>query len=157
MPRYQLANKCLFLDAKELGSNNRVPKELPFPHILDQRTTPTTYLKLSDGASFIARFIVQGVDTKLIPEIVSSEYGSQVKDPATDVQDVLNMLMPYLDKRGPQGPYEAPQPPDKNHPEDPYKALKGEHVDSKGKPLVGYMLDFSVNWFGTPGGYKLPH
>ena len=79
MPRYQLKDKCLFVDAYVYDEQTRKPSTkkpdaIPSPHILDQGADPATCLKLNDAAAFIARFIVLGVDTSIIPQIVQSEY-----------------------------------------------------------------------------------
>jgi hypothetical protein len=163
MPCCQLDEFVMFVDAKNLKTNERHPKEIPFPHILDQRDQQSdpnkhaTYLKLNDAAAYITHFIAIGVDTELIPEILKSEYrttqGEKVEtiDFAAQVQDVLNMIMPYLKKDKKGNPirdyprkYEAPQ----SH-------GQGKHQDQKGKPLKGYELDFRVNWYVTGGG-KVP-
>jgi hypothetical protein len=147
MPRYRLKDKCLFVDAYVYDEQKRkpfssdIPSAIPSPHVLDQNTTPATYLYLNDTAAFIARFIVMRVDTNLIPGILSSEYGPKVTNPAQDVNDVLAMLNPYLEPDTPPifvRPYHKPK--DKG---------KGQHP---GK----YPLDFSVNWFGTGGVLKGP-
>lgn len=152
MPRYQLDDYCLFVDATNFETNKREPKEIPYPHILDQRTTPATYMRLNDGAAYITRFIVLGVNTSLIPEILRSEYqtllGSKVNtiNFEAEVVAVLNMIDPYLKKgeRHVERAYESP----KQH-------GAGKHVDLEGKPLKGYDLDFRVNWF-VVGCCKIP-
>jgi len=120
MPRYQLADMCLYVSAKHFETKERAPKEIPFPHILDQRKKPATYLKLNNGASYITRFIVQGVDIDLIPEILRSEYGAQVENPKAEVEAVLEMLKPYLKKRTVKRRYQRPKPLGKGKHEDGY-------------------------------------
>jgi hypothetical protein len=137
MPRYQLKAKCLFVDATHRDTNMKKPDDIPAPHVMDKSTAPATYLKLNDGAAFIARFIAMGVDTDVIPQILSSEYGSKIKDPVAEVQAVVALLGPYLEARTFNRPYQAP----KDH-------GKGNHSGS-------YALDFRVNWFPI-GGHKLP-
>jgi hypothetical protein len=144
MPRYQLKNKCLFVDAYLYDEDNRKPTSnkkpdvIGSPHVLDQSTTPGTALKLNDAAAFIARFIVLGVDTDLISQIVTSEYPGDVVNAAQEVAEVYNMLTPYLEVRTYQRIHGAPK--------------------SKGKQnhQGGYTLDFTVNWFGTGGFMKGP-
>ncbi len=109
MPRYQLADKCLYVSAKHHVTKERIPKEIPFPHILDQRKNPWTYLKLNNAVSYITRFIVLGVDTDLIPEIVRSEYGAKVENPKAEVENVLKILKPYLKKRVAKRRYQLPK------------------------------------------------
>jgi hypothetical protein len=144
MPRYQLKNKCLFVDAYLYDEKNRkpIPNKIPgaiaYPHVLDQSTAPGTALKLNDAAAFIARFIVLGVDTDIIPQIVKSEYPGDVVNADQEVADVYNLLMPYLEPRTYQRTHAAPK--------------------SKGKipHEGGYELDFRTNWFGTGGLLKGP-
>jgi hypothetical protein len=144
MPRYQLQDKCLFVDAYLYDKVNRKPRAqkkpdlVPYPHINDQRVSPATYLRLNDGAAFITRFIVLGVDTDLIPQIVDSEYQGSTPTAVQDVANVVAMLMPYLEPRTYQRPYQHPQ-------------NQGVHPHAG-----GYPLDFSVNWFGTGGLLKGP-
>jgi len=147
MPRYRLQDKCLFVEAYAYDEmtrkpcSNTMPSSIPCPHVLDQRNTPATYVTLNDTAAFIARFIVMRVDTNLIPDILSSEYGAKSKSPAADVQTVLKILEPYLE------------------PDDPriftrtYQTPKGTN---SGNHPGKYSLDFSVNWFGTGGLLKGP-
>ena len=131
--RYQLADKCLLVDVKHHRTKKRLPEKLPFPHIFDQRKgkDPATYLRLSDGAAYIAHFIAIGVDTDLIPEILRSEYGVKVENPKAEVDAVLEMLKPYLKKRTAKRRYKAA----KSHKEK-------EHIG-------GYELEFGVNWAGN--------
>ena len=144
MPRYQLRDKCLFVDAYLYDESNRKPTRnkkpdaIGSPHVLDQSTEPGTALKLNDAAAFIARFIVLGVDTDLIPEIVKSEYHGASANPAKEVADVYEMLKPYLGDRIYQRTHEAPQ-----------SRGKKDHTG-------GYDLDFRVNWFGRGGLLKGP-
>jgi hypothetical protein len=146
MARYQLKNKCLFVDAKVYDDNSGLPTKnakiddviLANPHVMDTSTSPATYLPLNDAAAFIARFIVLGVDTDLIPQILTSEYGSAVKNPGKEVADVLAMLFPkYMVNRTYARAYDAPK--------------KGNEGTHPGK----YLLDFKVNFFGV-GAVKGP-
>jgi hypothetical protein len=141
MPRYRLKDKCLFVDADVYDEAAKKPKkdkkpgDIPHAHILDKRdeTKPVPFLALNDEAGFIARFIVMGVETDLIPDILKSEYPpGAVADPVKDVKDVLAMINPYLELRSPTEPYTGPQ-----------KLAEGKHQTGK------YALDFGVNWFGT--------
>jgi hypothetical protein len=145
--RYQLIDQVLFVDAKDYQSQDRYPKEIPSAHILDQRMVPNEYLMLDDNAAYIARFIVQGVDIDLIPEILKSEYrttlGNKVDkiDFVAEVTEVKDILYPKYLKTPRDYPrnYEHPKPP-----------ASGKHVEIVGgveKPLKGYELDFRVNWF----------
>ncbi len=144
MPRYKLKDNCLFVDAKDLTTNIRYPEAIPFPHVLDKNTQ--TYKKFNDTAGFIARFVVIGVDTGLIPQIVLSEYGTRHRSmiggkpnlseasAKAAVSAVVKMLMPYLERRKPTDyhpPYEPPQ-----------DLGVASHEN-------GYKLDFSVNFMGT--------
>jgi hypothetical protein len=143
MARYQLKDMVLFVDADDFNDKvhpkqkgPRKPDVIPFPHILDKRDEPPAKcLKLSDEAGLIARFIVQGVDTDLIPQIINSEYGGKVPHPVNDVQTVLTMLRDeydFLENRVDQMGYAPPR-------------KIGFEPDCPGK----YDLDFRVNWFGT--------
>lgn len=146
MPRFQLKRKCLFLDAlthrkPEEGNYDigaRKPDELPFPLVMDQRSSPAKYVGLNDTAGVIARFIVQGVDTDwLLPQIIQSEYGISPTDATQEVEKVKTTLMPYLDKRSHKRAHQKPK-----------VAKKGDHP---GK----FPLDFSVNFVG-PVQIKVP-
>jgi hypothetical protein len=134
--RYQLKQLCLLVDAKHSETGRRIPEEIPSAHILDQRTKPYTYLKLSDGAAFIARFLVLGVDVALIPEILRSEYSltSQNKergvDFEADVDSVIKMLGDYIEVRTSGMPYSSPE------------------TLGRGENECGYPLDFGVH---SPG------
>jgi hypothetical protein len=148
MSRYQLKDKCMFVDAYVYDEQNRKPgakkpDAIPSPHILDQRTDPATSLKLNDTAAFITRFIVLGVDTDLIPQILQSEYPGAGAIFANEVNTVYTMLAPYLDKRSYQRAHQAPQAIGSAA---TYQGISGKK---------GYDLDFRVNWFPI-GGYKLP-
>jgi hypothetical protein len=135
--RYELEEDVLFVDARDYLTNKKYPKEIPFPHILDQRVHPNIYLKLNEGASYITRFIVQGVDTALIAEILRSEYRTSEGDKVdkvdfeAEVHAVLRMIKTYL-KEPPRGSKRGYEPP---------KSL------GRGKHEGGYELDFSVHSF----------
>jgi len=138
MARYQLKDKCLFVDATDLDGN-RLPPEIPNAHVLDQRGPQAKVLKLNDTAGFIARFIVMGVDTDTVAEIVSSEYAISTTNAAAEVQSVYSLLKDFVQartyKRGHEKPGTVP----------------------KAEPTSGqYGLDFSVNWFGGGGVSKVP-
>lgn len=137
MERWELKNKCLFVDATDRDTNKKKPDDIAAPHAMDKNASPATYLKLNDGAAFIARFIVMGLDTDLIAQILKSEYGPAVTDPAAEVAKVVTMLSPYLKKRSFVRPYQAPN----------------DH--GGGHHSGNYDLDFKVNWFGT-GVFKGP-
>lgn len=144
MPRFQLKEgKCLFVDAtvydekKWRPTDRKKPDDIAFAHVMDKSTSPATYLKLNDAAAFITRFIVLGVDTDLIPQILLSEYGKKVTAPVTEVASVLEMIGPFLEPRTYERPYASP----KHH-------GKGQH---SGK----YDLDFRVNFFNV-GALKGP-
>lgn len=131
--RYQLKELCLLVDAKDYETDRRIPEEIPSAHILDQRTKPFTYLKLSDGAAFIARFIVLGVDVALIPEILRSEYSLTPQDKErgvdfeADVESVIKMLRDYIEVRTSGMPYSSPE------------------TRGTGENKGGYPLDFGVH------------
>jgi len=137
MPSYQLKDRCLFVDATDREKNLKKPDDINAPHVMDKRANPATYLKLNDAAAFIARFIAMGLDTDLIAQILSSEYGNKVKDPVAEVLAVVGLLQDYLQPRNFARPYQAPKSP------------------GGGKHSGTYELNFRVNWFPI-GGYKLP-
>ncbi len=126
MPRYELIEKCLFVDAYYLDNLDinkplrNPPAISPMPgdpagaataqvtpassspkaHVMDKRSSPAKYLALNDVAGFIARFIVQGVDTDLyLPQIIVSEYGISPDQAKNDIKNVLDWLLPYLKSR----------------------------------------------------------
>jgi hypothetical protein len=153
MPRKQLKDRCLFIDAYVYDETTRKPTStkkpaaIQSPHIFDQRTDPATYLMLNDTAAFIARFIVLGVDTTIIPQIYLSEYPAAGGNAAKEVADVLTMVDPYLEDRDFkifQRTYQSPQALGNAK---PYHGISGRK---------GYDLDFNVNWFGTGGLLKGP-
>jgi hypothetical protein len=137
MARKKLKDMCLFVDAKTLDGT-RLPTKTPFAHVLDQRTKPAKALIFhNDTAGFIARFIVMGVDTTIVQEIVRSEFGTQVTNPKNEVDKVLALLQDYV--------------------EDRTDGMKHEPPDGHVEPHDGsYDLDFSVNWYGSGGGSKVP-
>jgi hypothetical protein len=150
MPAYELNDKCLFVDAFVYDEQNKKPKKKTKPHkppttgtielahVMDKNPTPAKYLMLNDGAAFIARFIVMGVDTKDILEILKSEYGSNVANLDADVNAVVALLFPkYIKLRTSARSYEAPK-----------DEGEGDHSGT-------YSLDFRINWFVT-GGFKGP-
>jgi hypothetical protein len=137
MPSYQLKYLCLFVDARDHDTNQRKPDELPAPHVMNKNVEPADYLKLNDGAAFIARFLVMGLDTDLIAQIIRSEYGDKVKHPLDEVMAVVAMLGDYLEVRSFDRPYQSPK------------------EQGRGKHVGRYALDFKVNWFGT-GVFKGP-
>lgn len=63
-------------------------------------------MPFSDVAAFIARLIVLGVDSDIIPEILVSEYGS-VPNPIGAFNTVYAMMRDYLEPR-PGGSYRGP-------------------------------------------------
>jgi hypothetical protein len=153
MPRYKLKAKCLFVDAKNFDDPKgpkRHPVDMPYAHILDKNAG--SCLKLNDTAGFIARFVVLGVDTDLIPQIIYSEYGGTKAKPVegsdptseaevkTAVGFVVNKLLPYLELRTLK---------DCNRPYEPPTDYGVQQYGGK------YTLDFSVNFMGT-GVVKIP-
>jgi hypothetical protein len=157
MPRYRLRDECLLVDAYVYDETNKKPsgEKKPDPlkcaHINDQSTNPPTYLKLNDGAAFIARFIALRVKTELISEILKSEYGDKIHDPVGDVNKVVAMLRPYLVRIDKEN-IEDPIPEDPSPYERPYEVPNHK---GQGQHSGHYDLDFRVNWFPI-GGYKLP-
>lgn len=147
MQRWQLKKKYLFVDAlrhKKPENDTydidlRKPQDIPYAHVMDKRNqpdddsdSPSPYVALNSGAGFIARFIVQGVDTDdLLPQILVSEYGISLQQAKGEVNAVLNMLAGCLRPRKYQRVYEPP-------------ALIKQDVHATGK----YLLDFKVNFFG---------
>jgi hypothetical protein len=138
MARYQLKEQCLFVEAKVYDDTHwkptkvYKPDDLKGPHVMDKSTKPATYLKLNEGAAFITRFIVMGVDTDLIRQILISEYGSAAANPQKEVDDVVKMLLPrFLEDRTYPRPHQDPQ-----------NLGEGTH---SGK----YPLDFGVNPFNV--------
>ena len=147
MTRWQLKKKYLFVDAlapKKPGNDDydgsRKPESIPHAHVMDKRTTPdddsaapSPYLALNPGAGFIARFIVQGVDTDdILPQILVSEYGIPLPQAKKEVKDVLTLLTDCLRPRAHKRQHQAP-------------AVAKQGVHDTGQ----YQLDFKVNWFGT--------
>jgi hypothetical protein len=149
MARWKLKSKCLFVDAQDLDDPKhpkRYPTEIPFAHILDKNTKDC--LKLNDTAGVIARFIVIGIDTDLIPQIIFSEYGGTKAEPVayenrdaqseaeikTAVNFVLQKLLSFLEPRTLK---------DCNRPYSPPLDYPVEKHEGK------YKLDFSVNFVGT--------
>jgi hypothetical protein len=145
MAKYQLKPKCLFVDAKVYDDNGmpiknaKIDADLVGPHVMDTSTSPAAYLLLNDAAAFIARFIVLGVDTDFIPQLLVSEYAPAVVDKPNDqVADVVAMLFPkFMKDRTYPRAYDTPK-----------KGMEGNHA---GK----YPLDFKVNFFGV-GAVKGP-
>jgi hypothetical protein len=134
--RYQLKSKCLFVDAVDRDSNSpgRKPDDIKHAHVMDTNKKSENCLKLNDMAGFIARFVVQGVDVDVIPQILLSEYDytQATTTPKDDVDKVVSMLYPdFVKKRAHKREYETPEPRGK--------------MSHHGK----YDLDFKVNWFGT--------
>ena len=149
MPRYQLKDKCLFVDAYVYDEQTRKPTTkkpdaIPSPHILDQSTDPATCLMLNDAAAFIARFIVLGVDTSIIPQIVQSEYPGAGGIAANEVEVVRTLMQPYLEDRTFKRTHQPP------------KAMGAPKKYQGPGGKKGYDLDFSVNWFGIGGVLKGP-
>jgi hypothetical protein len=113
MARYKLKDGCIFVDANDpKDKKKKKPDENPYPHVFNQTTKD--YVALNDAAGFIARFIVLGVDTNVISQILVSEYGSSVvANPQGAVDKVYAMMKDYLENR-PAGSYGDPgnyQPP----------------------------------------------
>ncbi len=132
--RYEMKHKCAFVDAQEARitehqKGSKKPDGVNAAHVYFYEGNNKKVLKLNDTAGFIARFIVQGVDIDLIPVILRSEYGSSIQNPEQEVQKVLNILMPYLQKRVGTNAFSPPQSQGTANAPDPYK------------------LDFGLNWF----------
>jgi len=107
MARYQLKEHCCFVDAFHHEKKVRKPDSYPFPHVFHQKDK--TYVSFNDTAAFIARFIVLGVDTDVIPQILVSEYGaSKVPNPAAEVDEVYKMMKGYLTLRKKHRTHTAP-------------------------------------------------
>jgi hypothetical protein len=135
MARYKMKDRFLFVDAYDFKDNKRKPDAIPFAHVLDQTNSPANkYLKLNDTAGFITRFIVFGVDTDLIPQILSSEFGGAAAEHQAEVDTVVAMLQDYLQKLPPVTQKKS------------YAGPESLGVD---KLTGGYDLDFRVNWFPT--------
>jgi hypothetical protein len=134
MPRYKLKDKCLFVDAYDVEEKKRKPDVIPFAHVMNKSTSPAKYLKLNDAAGFITRFIVFGVDTDLIPQILRSEFGGDLEHHKAEVSKVVEMIKDYLVKRRP-----ILRP----------KRYAGPKSLGIGELEGGYPLDFRVNWFPT--------
>jgi hypothetical protein len=153
MPRYKLKDKCLFVDAYKLDnldSNNPDRKDfqdIPYAYVMDKRTGhPYTVTPFNDVAAFIARFIAMGVDTGLIPQILTSEYGPAMANPQGEVNKVVSMLQNYLDplQANPRRTYHAAD----------FLTIAGNtgphpHLTDR----VG--VDFKINWLGG-GVFKGP-
>jgi hypothetical protein len=145
MQRWQLKKKYLFVDAliprkpqnDDYSIDQRKPQDIPYAHVLDKSNSPngpapSPYVALNSGAGFIARFIVQGVDTDdLLPQILVSEYNIPLQQAKNEVNAVLNLLAGCLRKRQHQRDYEPP-------------ALITKDIHPTGQ----YDLDFKVNFFG---------
>jgi hypothetical protein len=148
MKRWQLKKKYLFVDAQvfqkpgndDYTTATRVPASIPYAHVMDKMASPdnngpapSPYLALNPGAGFIARFIIQGVDTDdLLPQILVSEYGLTLQQAKDEVGKVLGMLNAYLRPRVYNRPHQDP-------------AVEKQDVHATGQ----YDLDFRVNWFGA--------
>jgi len=105
---------------------------------MDKRSSPAKYLALNDVAGFIARFIVQGVDTDLyLPQIIVSEYGISPDQAKNDIKNVLDWLLPYLKSRTSSRTHEPAQ-----------NLGQGQHSGV-------YELNFKVNPLGM-GVFKGP-
>jgi len=133
--RYQLKEKCLFVDAvtRDGDDPGRKPKDIKHAHVMDTNKKSNNCLKLNDMAGFIARFIVQGVDVDVIPQILLSQfdYTKAGTTPKADVDKVVLLLGDFVETRTDTGEYETPKANGK--------------MSHNGK----YDLDFKVNWFGT--------
>lgn len=156
MPRYELRETCLFVDAYKLEKKpkdpknpetkrDRYPKDIDCAHVMDKGPCLETadksgnsskslcpYTKLNDVAAFIGHFIVMGVETDfLLPQIIASEYGWDPEKAAAEVKIVYKLMENCLQPRT------QPVPP-------PVSAASpgaGEHSGN-------YKLDFSVNPMG---------
>jgi hypothetical protein len=96
MPRYQLKDKCCFIDAVLHETGAPQPIENPYPHVFSQ--ADGTFVKFNDTAAFIARFIVLGVDTEThLPDILVSEYpDTNIANSKTEIKKVVDMMQDYL-------------------------------------------------------------
>ena len=145
MARYQLQKKCFFVDAykpkkpddDDYSIKKRKPDKIPHAHVMkvkqgDGSQGDADYLTLNDMAGFIARFIIQGVDTdELLPQIIKSEYGISLDQAKQDVKDVVKLLEGFIRSRVHQ---RHRQPP----------ASLGTGVGDG-----EYDLNFSTNFFGA--------
>jgi hypothetical protein len=170
MARWKLKEGCLFVDAFHLEKSQgkeikyRADQIIKYPHIMDKRETgkeeddnddntvsyPCTLFNDLDG--FIAGFIVMGVDTDLIPQIVASEYEMDELAADKEVKATLQVMRHY--------DYLVEQePPSKRHLE--AMALKKEEAMAEGKEFDQafeedrryfsgkYDLNFNVNPVGN--------
>lgn len=96
MARWKLKRNCCFVDATDNLGNR--PHNLPLAKVIDKTDQNTNKcLDLNDGAAFVARFIVQGVDTDLIQQILLSEYRNFTPAEAQQWVDyVYGQLRPFL-------------------------------------------------------------
>jgi hypothetical protein len=134
--RYEMKHKCAFVDAQEARETEhqkgpKKPDGVNAAHVYFHEGNDKKVLKLNDTAGFIARFIVQGVEIDQIPEILKSEYGSSIGNAAQEVDTVLGILNPYVQKRTGTKPFSSPQ--------------------SQGiaEAPATYDLDFKLNWFAV--------
>jgi hypothetical protein len=102
MSSYQLKVDCVFVEAHDHDDRNiKKPDKYKFPQVFNQKTGD--FVPFDDTGGFIARFIVQGVDPVDIPKILVSEYGSsEANNFATDVNNVLAELKPFIKDRQPR-------------------------------------------------------
>jgi hypothetical protein len=127
MARYMLQHMCFFVDAWDYDRGSR-PPQAPTAQVVDKRGSSPTYMELSDDAAFIARFLVQGVDTGLIAQILVSD-GMDPDQAPTDIDAVYKAIKHTL------RPYE----PKSHHPPNV----------SAPKPHKSYDLPFDVNPLGV--------
>jgi hypothetical protein len=132
MARWNLKQNCCFVEAYK-DKNNTKLDQLQKARLLHKKgDRDYTCLEFSDDAAFVARFIVQGVDTDLIQQILLSEYtGLEAQDAQGYVTYVYNQLQPYLVPAG-RKPLKPPLD-------------VSENPDAE----TSFPLDFKVNWIGN--------
>jgi len=132
MARWNLKQNCCFVEAYKDKNNTKLEQLLKARLLHKKGDKDYTCLEFSDDAAFVARFIVQGVDTDLVQQILLSEYqGLAPQDAQVYVTYVYNQLQPYLvpaSRKPLQPPFDVSENP----------ALP-----------TSFELDFKVNWIGN--------
>ncbi len=137
---WQLKPNIVFVDAHDMDQAHkpRKPDDHAFPHLVinvNQPPPKRKVIKLGEGAGFIMRFIVMGMDcANVIPQILVSEFNLSLEQARGEVSQVESAVAAYLTPRAFTRPHDT---------------------DFTATPISGkpghYNLDFGVHSYG--GGF----
>ncbi len=96
MPRYTLKKGCCFVDLiTEEGRKEQSNSGTPCPFIIDKRGTADQFKEypLNDGAAFILRFLLVGLDSDLLSQALMSAYMVSPAEAEMEIHNLIDSLL----------------------------------------------------------------